>query len=296
MKRTQISRLILVLLVLVAACTARQAPQAQHPEPSSSAQPGASPTPQPEAGSESAAPAPNATPLLEYLEVLTGDAKAEDTLPMVIAVHGLGDKPPRLRRMFDDFHSPARIILPRGPTKYSSGFSWFRTVIRNGTVVEVDLEQTSESAKRIAELAYALAREKPTVGKPIITGFSQGGVLSFMVALFHPDCIAMAIPMSGMIRYRAWPDKGFEVPGKTRPKVIALHGKQDRLVPYGDAKGTVELMQRLGFDATIEGYDNVEHRISHEMRQRLFELLNQAIDLKAGSNGKSLPAAAAAGG
>src|SRR5688500_3699390 len=63
---------------------------------------------------------------LHYVEVLLGDAKADDELPMIVAIHGLGDDPRNFAHLFDTFTDRARLILPRGiEAREGGGWSWF---------------------------------------------------------------------------------------------------------------------------------------------------------------------------
>src|SRR6185369_5788604 len=63
---------------------------------------------------------------LQYLEVLTGDAAPGDAVPMVVALHGLGDHPESFRLLLDDLPARARVVFPRGPMPHGEdGFSWF---------------------------------------------------------------------------------------------------------------------------------------------------------------------------
>ena len=63
---------------------------------------------------------------LEYLEVLTGGAAETDAVPIVIAMHGLGDHPETFRLLLDDLPAKARVIFPRAPMPHGpDGFSWF---------------------------------------------------------------------------------------------------------------------------------------------------------------------------
>ena len=50
---------------------------------------------------------------LAYLEVVLGGARPEEPLPMIVAIHGLGDEPHNFAGLFDGFPECARLILPR---------------------------------------------------------------------------------------------------------------------------------------------------------------------------------------
>ncbi len=209
---------------------------------------------------------------LHYEELITAGGDPASALPMVIAVHGLGDRPDRFKKLLAQLPFPARIIVPRAPGDYHQGYTWFPTQIEDGHVTRLDHGVMRNSAQRLAWLAEAMTIKWPAAGRPVITGFSQGGILSFVVAANHPDVVVAAIPMSGL-----WPQelrpRGPFPPGIKLPVLVALHGADDGLVPNAGAVESVAAMKALGMDATIESFPDVAHRVSAEMRKRLFELL-----------------------
>jgi len=209
---------------------------------------------------------------LEYTEFVTGDAGPDDELPMVIAVHGLGDNAERYGKMFVNYATPYRVIVPQGPTAHGrSGFSWFDTNIEKGRVVYINTDEVKDSARRLAALADELSVARPTKSKPVITGFSQGGMLAYAVAVYHPDSVSMAIPVGGAIMPEILPGKRPE--NAPNPPIVALNGERDRLVQFVLAEKTIEHLQEMGYNARLSSYEKVEHRISFEMRTEMLELL-----------------------
>ncbi len=213
---------------------------------------------------------------LEYEELVTGGGDPDAPLPLIIAAHGLGDRPDRFKKLFLELPFAARVIVPRAPGEYHKGYTWFATEFAEGRVKSMDYEDMRDSAQRLAWLAEDLAAQWPTVGKPVITGFSQGGMLSFVVAASYPESVVGAIPMSGI-----WPQEMRpEGPLKHTvplPQVVALHGQEDLRVPFAAAKESVEALKELGVDARLQSYTYLTHRISAEMRASLFLWLERLL-------------------
>jgi len=205
--------------------------------------------------------------LLVYEEVVTGDADSQAALPMLIAVHGLGGSPTSFKQLFTVWLDvPARVILPRGPISYGGGWSWFETVIRDGVVVRISVEDIRTSTRRLAALIDHLVKTRPMIGKPVITGFSQGGALAFAVAVAHPESVSGAIPMGG------WLPVGLRQAGPAGPRappIRALHGAADTLVPFPRTKELVEALAAEGWDATVTGYAGMRHTVGRAMRNDL---------------------------
>lgn len=245
---------LLVTIVSLALCGC------QRPETAPSAKaPAAKPAPSKEA------PLP-----LEYIELLTGGAKPGEELPMVVAVHGLGDRPENFAGVYDGLPARARIILPRAPKTWRPGYSWFDIAIPYSENEASLAAGIGEAADLLADFITQLRDRVPTIGRPVITGFSQGGMLSFAVAVRHPDLISMAIPMGGALPRDLLTKSAADA---NLPSVRAFHGAGDPLIPVDQSRRTVRSLVELGFDATLTEYPGVGHTIGPEMREEVFELL-----------------------
>lgn len=234
----------------------------------------AEPTPIATSSSTAATPggAPEASPL-RYMERMTGGAKTSDQVPMVIAIHGLGDRPESFGRIFNGMTARARLILPYGLSSYGDGFSWFPISRLEPKALA---EGTTHAANQLAGMIAGLEQQRPLQGKPIVTGFSQGGMLSFTLAVLHPDRIGEALPIAGMLAPplvpSSWPM------GKLMPRVQAFHGDKDDRVPTAEGRTTVQALSNVGFSATLREYPNVGHTVSSEMRLDWLAALEAAIE------------------
>lgn len=207
-------------------------------------------------------PPPAAPPLLSYIEVRTADAG--DDAPVVVAMHGLGDSPEGFQGLLGDFPLPARFILPAGPIPYGGGFSWYPYPPADDAARAADL---GAAADRVAALIASLSSEPVA-----ITGFSQGGMLSFALAAQHPAAVSAAVPISGTLPPPLWPSD------RLAPvEVTALHGTADSRVPMAGAQEATAALVDVGQDAVLIPYDGVGHTVSREMRLDLYLALADAI-------------------
>lgn len=257
------------MLALVG-CTAQEAT----PEP-----PAAAPPPVAPVATSTVAPAPLPTASvsrgeaggLKYIEVVPAGVSPDARLPMVVFIHGLGDRP---RRAFvADPQVAARFILPQAPLPYGRGFSWFD--YRVGQPNPDLANGIARAAEQLAEMLSVLRRSKPTAGLPIITGFSQGGMLSYALALHHPDQVLAAHPISGMLPPALWPQA--PAPGQAQPPIRAVHGTADQIVSYASARTMVDALEQRGFDISLQAFEGVGHTQSPGMRAALDELLTSAV-------------------
>ena len=215
---------------------------------------------------------------LEYTVALTGNAQASDRLPMIVALHGLGNTPKGFTALFKRFKLPARVVLPQGPKPArNGGFSWFGIRLSDERlwVSEKDLR---ESAERIAALIGQLQERYPTRGKPIVVGFSQGGILAFVLAVEHPDSVGLAIPLSGWLPPEFWP-KG-PIADRIAAPIRAFHGESDAIIRLLPTRKSVEHLKSLGFDVQLFTYPGIKHTVTAAMKRRLYGLMEQAIKKK----------------
>ena len=230
-------------------------------------------------------PAPVATaPALEYVERYTGGAGSDGAadLPLIIAIHGLGDRPESFIRLFDGFEVPARIVVPRAPTGWGPGYSWFPLPSSEAGSRERFENGLIDSAARIAELIAALSSQSGGAARPVVvTGFSQGGMLSFAVAALHPRSVNAAFPVAGLLPPDVGPRQSIAADptgdAANLPTVEALHGDADRRVPVSGAESTVQRLRAAGYRASVRLYPGVGHTISAAMRKDLFDSLGRSL-------------------
>jgi phospholipase/carboxylesterase len=208
---------------------------------------------------EEARPQP---PSLDFLERVAAGADPSAALPMVVALHGLGDRPESFGHLFDGFPAPVRLIFPRAPDSWGKGWSWFP--LGPGAAFE---EGLLRSADRVAALVRRLREQRPTQGPVVVTGFSQGGMLSFVLAARHPDLFSAVVPIAGFLpeTLRVSLLQTATTAG-ARPKLVAYHGDADDRIPFEQGRLTVEAFTAAGFDAELRPWPNTGHTIPATMR------------------------------
>lgn len=270
------------------------------PEPAAPPQDAALPDPL-AADAPAAAPVPEAPPEvlrdeksgLEYIEVITGGAEATEALPVVVAMHGLGDNPASFRLLLDDLPARARVLFPRAPMPHGGdGYSWFE-------FHSDDEEGSAElaagirvAADRVALLVADVIARTGAPRRAVVCGFSQGGMLSFALAAAHPEIVATAIPLSGYLPTVMWPRE--RPTARPLPKVIALHGEKDHLIPAESARWSIEALKGNGYAATLTTYPGVGHALSPAMRAALEAATVLAVTELSGA-GRPASAAAPSG-
>lgn len=218
-------------------------------------------------------------PPLGYVELVTGaPAEPGESLPIVIGIHGLGDRPELFFRTFaSEMPARVRMILPRAPTAYGDGFSWFEVLGTNLAAAGSNpafVGGITDAGERLAALIEKLTNDLHPPAPPIVFGFSQGGILAYYLAAKHPAAIAAALPIAGLLPPSLGPTA---VPAKT----FAYHGGRDDLVPIDAARATVAAFRAAGGEAELSEYPHLGHAMSlamvRDVQKRIVELLPASV-------------------
>jgi phospholipase/carboxylesterase len=180
-----------------------------------------------------------------------------------------------------------RVIMPQAPLPHGDGFAWSRARASemdgpSGAQLAQDL---ARGADQIAAALSVLRAKRPTIGVPMIGGFSQGGMLSYALAVRHPGAGALVIPISGLLPRALWPAAmprspgmpSSALPSSALPRIRALHGTADTVVPIDPARAVVQHLAQQGFDATLTEQPGTGHHISSEMRAHIDAWLSEAL-------------------
>lgn len=211
---------------------------------------------------------------LRVLEVVLGDADFDEPLPMVLLLHGRGDRPRVPGGPFGRAPTAMRLILPRAPTPLGTGFTWLPVSITERKTALLASSLATRAAQLVA-LVEGLVEERPTLGKPIVAGFSQGAMLAFTLALQHPESFSVALPAAGWVPPYLMPD--VSPPPERRVRIRTLHGTVDPIVPIEPTLEVVARLQELSWDIELEPFDGVAHTMSQEMNARFEEWLEEAL-------------------
>lgn len=238
-----------------------------------------SPTTTPvDAGEVDAAETPPARPRpklgpsgLESLEVLTGGADTSEELPLVVALHGNGGTPENFSKLFDGFEQKARVVVPSGPYEHEKGRAWLQPGGSDATAVLA----LKRSADKVASLIDEISASKATKGKAIVTGFSQGGVVAFIVAARQPERLRAALPVNGVLPQFAWPDE--ERFYGNRPIIRAFNGQDDTVTKVADIRRCIVKLRMLKLDAVVRLYADTAHAIGPAMKTDLFRALSWLV-------------------
>jgi phospholipase/carboxylesterase len=193
---------------------------------------------------------------VRFVEVFTQGA--DETSPLLIGLHGRGGSPERFLRNLHEVPVRLEIAAARAPLPYGGGGQWFDWPPGMTEGALADAISAAEAAlwPAIAELAHGR--------KVLIAGFSQGAVLTYAIAARHPDNVAYAFPIAGLMPDQLLPRGSV----RTAP-VYALHGIDDTVIPVAASREAVEAFRGVGTTAELHEFAGVGHSIAPAMRDDL---------------------------
>jgi phospholipase/carboxylesterase len=198
-----------------------------------------------------------------YIVKHSGNSDRSDELPMLVALHGNGDTTTNFyNTALDQLNTPARIILLEGPIPSGRGSSW-----------PWNAADFSLYGEAMNEAIALLAVKYPTVGKPIIVGFSGGGMMAYYQAVKHGNNYSYIFPISGQLSNELLGEKKI----RTGAKVFAFHGTSDSVISISGGKQAVNILQENGVDVAFVAFDGDHHGIFNNMKSKITHDIEKKI-------------------
>lgn len=211
---------------------------------------------------------------LYYLEVVIGDASFDDRLPMVVMIHGRGGSAQIPGGPFLGLSHPVRVIVPQAPDRLGQGWQWLPVYVGQGLVDRL-ASTLFQTTARLAAMLRALAADRPTVGRIIVSGFSQGGLITLTMALYDDDLVGHAFPLASWIPPPLEPvDRRVDL---DYPTIRSMHGTADAVIPVGPTRAMYERLAALGYDVELVEFPGVGHAITPAQNQLFHHWLDAAV-------------------
>ncbi|MCX4241767.1 dienelactone hydrolase family protein [Paraliomyxa miuraensis] len=209
---------------------------------------------------------------LAHDELVTGGVDFEATLPMVVVLHGRGGGAGRLRTVLRSLDVPARVVMPWGSVRLGDGRpAWFGPRA-DGPAQDAVAGAVGEATDDLGALLQRIQDRRPTCGKAIVVGWSQGGVLAFSLALEHPELLSRAIAVAGTV-----PESLMPHTLEPHAPIIALHGQQDARVSYQHTRNVVQRLEALGYTVELHGYRHGGHEPDAAMLREVRRLVTTEV-------------------
>ncbi|MGE8175309.1 alpha/beta hydrolase [Pseudomonas fluorescens] len=202
---------------------------------------------------------------LPYLEQSNPDSRNQ---PLVIFLHGSGSNEEDLFDIKNELPAQYTYLSVRAPQAVEAdSYQWFRK--KGEGAYDGETEDLNVSAGLIREFVAQAAKKYHTeADKVFLVGFSQGAIMSYEVALRHPEAVRGIAALSGkvlpVLRAQLKADKALE------PLAIFIgHGTADLKLPYSDGSEANSLLQSIALTPEFHAYPGVGHTISAAEMQDL---------------------------
>lgn len=173
--------------------------------------------------------------------------------PIVLWLHGVGSTNAQLGQIASLFDERLTVIAPRGANRLpNGGYAWYEVDFTpQGPIINP--EQAEASRQQLLMFISDL-QENYRTDKIVMTGFSQGAIMSASVILTEPQTLLGAALFSGRILTEITPIIASREQLVGKPVFIG-HGKNDALMPLSVGDANAVKLRELGLNVTYQSYN-----------------------------------------
>ena len=197
------------------------------------------------------------------LEYLVREPKIRlDKNPLLLLIHGYGSNEEDLFSFAKELPEEYYIISARAPYNMQHGsYAWYAINFDADQNKFSDNDQARNSRDLIANFIDELIAIYPIDTENVtLIGFSQGTILSYAVALSHPEKVQRVVAMSGYINQEIL-EENYLKNSFTNLKIFSSHGTEDHVIPVEWGRKAKPLLENLGIKTTYKEYP-IGHGVS----------------------------------
>jgi phospholipase/carboxylesterase len=185
-----------------------------------------------------------------------------DKNPLLLLLHGYGSNEEDLFSFAAELPENYYVISARAPYDMQYGsYAWYAINFDADENKFSDHDQARTSRDLIANFVDELIANYPIDENNVtLIGFSQGAILSYAVALSHPEKIQKVVAMSGYLNLDL-AEENYQNNNLSNLKVFASHGTVDQVIPVDWARKSPTKLESLGIKTTYKEYP-IGHGVS----------------------------------
>jgi phospholipase/carboxylesterase len=178
-----------------------------------------------------------------------------DKNPLLLLLHGYGSNEEDLFSFATELPDEYYIISARAPYNMQYGaYAWYAINFDADENKFSDHEQAKISRDLIAQFIDELIQTYPIDPKNVtLVGFSQGSILSYAIALSHPDKVQRVVALSGYVSEPIL-EENYLRNDLSKLKIFHSHGTVDQVIPVEWARKTKPFLEKLGINTTYKEY------------------------------------------
>lgn len=207
---------------------------------------------------------------LQYILTVPSGKPDSEPMPLVIVLHGRGADANDLADIAPSLDGPGgyRFVFPNAPHAFPwGGYTWF-----DGWPPERD--SVIASRKKLLHFLEEITARYPVAdGKIILSGFSQGGMMSLDAGFRTDEELCGIVVMSGVLFEQDAPDF------KARPdqKILIAHGTGDDVIPVIAARRARALLEAAGVQPEYHEFP-IGHNVSLEELAVIQKFMKGCLD------------------
>jgi len=188
-----------------------------------------------------------------------------DKNPLILLLHGYGSNEEDLFSFASELPDDYYVISARAPYDLQYGsYAWYAINFDADENKFSDNEQARKSRDLIARFVDELAINYPIDADNItLLGFSQGAILSYAIALSHPEKVKNVIALSGYANEDIM-EENFKKNDFSQLRIFHSHGTVDQVIPIDWARKTKPFLEKLGIASVYKEYP-IGHGISPQV-------------------------------
>jgi phospholipase/carboxylesterase len=188
-----------------------------------------------------------------------------DKNPLILLLHGYGSNEADLFSFASELPDECYVISARAPYDLQYGsYAWYAINFDADENKFSDLEQARESRNLIAGFIEELITNYPIDANNItLLGFSQGAILSYAIALSHPEKIKNVIALSGYANEDIM-EPNYQNNNFSQLRIFQSHGTVDQVIPIDWARKTKPFLDKLDIASVYKEYP-IGHGISPQI-------------------------------
>ena len=208
----------------------------------------------------------------QYKELSPPGTSDASNLPIVIGLHWMGSSPEGFADFFKGFPDPVRVLLVQAPYPLRDGYTFFKIEPVNYYHLSSDQRAGTivGEVKKLSRFIEAAMQKYKHPKKPVVIGASQGGDLSYMMALRHGELIGLSCPLLATIEKQLIKPNNHE----HSYRIVAFHGTEDQVVNIKKARKFIKKFSQKGFQASLKEYEGYGHEIPDEMKNDYIQLIS----------------------
>ena len=197
------------------------------------------------------------------LEYLIREPKIQlEKNPLLVLIHGYGSNEEDLFSFAAELPDNYYIVSARAPYNMQYGsYAWYAINFDADQNKFSDNEQAKSSRDIIAKFIDELVANYPIDSTNVTwIGFSQGAILSYAVALSHPEKIQRVVAMSGYLNLEII-EENYLKNSFSDLKIFTSHGTVDQVIPVEWGRKAKPFLENLGINTTYKEYP-IGHGVS----------------------------------